>query len=55
MDFDMVATFRATREKRIYNRWVANETTEDFALRFTARRYSVSWLFRFRIPRLVAM
>jgi hypothetical protein len=38
MDFDMVATFRATREKRIYNRWVANETTEDFALRFTARR-----------------
>lgn len=34
----MVATFRATREKRIYNRWVANETMEDFALRFTARR-----------------
>ncbi len=38
MGLDMVATFRATREKRIYNRWVANETMEDFALRFTARR-----------------
>lgn len=34
----MVAAFRATREKRTYNRWVANETMEDFALRFTARR-----------------
>ena len=34
----MVASLRATREKRTYNRWVANETMEDFALRFTARR-----------------
>ncbi len=34
----MVAALRATREKRTYNRWVANETMEDFALRFTARR-----------------
>ncbi|WP_330629502.1 ATP-binding protein (plasmid) [Thioclava litoralis] len=28
----------ATGERRRYNRWVANETIEDFALRFTARR-----------------
>ncbi|MEX0312501.1 MAG: cytosine permease, partial [Tateyamaria sp.] len=34
----MVAYLKATREKRTYNRWVANETMEDFALRFTARR-----------------
>lgn len=34
----MVAVLRVTREKRTYNRWVANETMEDFALRFTARR-----------------
>lgn len=34
----MVATFTATSEKRQYNRWVADETMEDFALRFTARR-----------------
>ncbi len=34
----MVTTLGATREKRTYNRWVANETMEDFALRFTARR-----------------
>ena len=34
----MVALMGATREKRTYNRWVANETMEDFALRFTARR-----------------
>lgn len=34
----MVTAMRATREKRTYNRWVANETMEDFALRFTARR-----------------
>lgn len=26
------------RARRIYNQWVANETLEDFALRFTARR-----------------
>ncbi|WP_300015599.1 ATP-binding protein [uncultured Roseobacter sp.] len=34
----MVRALGATREKRTYNRWVANETMEDFALRFTARR-----------------
>ncbi len=34
----MATTYRATKEKRLYNRWVANETMEDFALRFTARR-----------------
>lgn len=34
----MVAALRATREKRTYHRWVANETMEDFALRYTARR-----------------
>lgn len=34
----MVTALKATREKRTYNRWVANETMEDFALRFTARR-----------------
>ena len=27
-----------TGTRRIYNQWVANETLEDFALRFTARR-----------------
>lgn len=36
--FNMVTAIGATREKRKYNRWVANETMEDFALRFTARR-----------------
>lgn len=34
----MVTALKATSEKRTYNRWVANETMEDFALRFTARR-----------------
>ncbi|APX13482.1 hybrid sensor histidine kinase/response regulator [Tateyamaria omphalii] len=34
----MARALGATREKRTYNRWVANETMEDFALRFTARR-----------------
>ena len=40
----MNAALRATREKRIYNRWVANETMEDFALRFTAHR-ARKWSF----------
>lgn len=40
----MVAALGATREKRTYNRWVANETMEDFALRFTARR-ARRWTF----------
>ncbi|MEL6682905.1 MAG: ATP-binding protein [Pseudomonadota bacterium] len=34
----MATALQATPEKRTYNRWVANETMEDFALRFTARR-----------------
>ncbi|MBD9527021.1 ATP-binding protein [Paracoccus sp. PAR01] len=34
----MITAFQATRERRLYSRWVANETIEDFALRFTARR-----------------
>ncbi|WP_420863504.1 ATP-binding protein [Algirhabdus cladophorae] len=34
----MATALKATSEKRTYNRWVANETMEDFALRFTARR-----------------
>ncbi|MBC57766.1 MAG: hybrid sensor histidine kinase/response regulator [Confluentimicrobium sp.] len=34
----MPIAFSATLERRRYNRWVANETMEDFALRFTARR-----------------
>lgn len=37
-DFDMVVAFSATGGRRNYNRWVANETMEDFALRYTARR-----------------
>ena len=40
----MVAALGATREKRTYNRWVANETMEDFVLRFTARR-ARRWTF----------
>lgn len=40
----MVAALRASREKRTYHRWVANETMEDFALRFTARR-ARRWTF----------
>jgi len=34
-----------TRVRRTYNQWVANETLEDFALRFTARR-ARRWSFR---------
>ncbi len=34
----MVTAYRATPKRRQYSRWVANETMEDFALRFTARR-----------------
>lgn len=29
---------RIVRTRRIYNQWVANQTLEDFALRFTAKR-----------------
>lgn len=34
----MSEAFQATHERRQYSRWVANETIEDFALRFTAHR-----------------
>ncbi|MDS9468981.1 ATP-binding protein [Paracoccus sp. MBLB3053] len=34
----MITGVEATRERRLYSRWAANETMEDFALRFTARR-----------------
>lgn len=34
----MTVTYSATGGRRSYNRWVANETMEDFALRYTARR-----------------
>lgn len=34
----MLVGTKATKERRRYNRWVADETMEDFALRFTARR-----------------
>ena len=34
----MITAFQATRERRLYSRWVANETIEDIAPRFAARR-----------------
>src|SRR5258705_10156518 len=34
----MTAQQRIVRVRRSYNQWVANETLEDFALRFTAKR-----------------
>ncbi len=34
----MKSAFGVMRERRRYNQWVANETLEDFALRYTARR-----------------
>lgn len=34
----MNATQRIPRNRRIYNKWVANQTLEDYALRFTAYR-----------------
>jgi signal transduction histidine kinase/CheY-like chemotaxis protein len=34
----MTAQQRIVRVRRNYNRWVANETLEDYALRFTAKR-----------------
>jgi signal transduction histidine kinase/CheY-like chemotaxis protein/purine-cytosine permease-like protein len=40
---EMVATQRIARVRRQYNQWVANQTLEDYALRFTAteaRRWS---------------
>ncbi len=41
----MTVALGATREKRTYNRWVADETMEDFALRYTARR-ARRWSYR---------
>ena len=41
----MTAQQRIFRERRRYNQWVANETLEDYALRFTAkkaRRWSIA-------------
>src|SRR5215469_12172765 len=35
---DMTAQQRIVRVRRRYNQWVANQTLEDFALRFTAKR-----------------
>ena len=35
---DMRTPASATMRRRTYNRWVADESMEDFALRFTARR-----------------
>ena len=32
-----LARQRITRTRRDYNRWVANQTLEDYALRFTAK------------------
>ncbi len=37
-DFPVDRDDGAVRVRRTYNQWVANETLEDFALRFTARR-----------------
>jgi signal transduction histidine kinase/DNA-binding response OmpR family regulator len=34
----MTARQRIVRERREYNQWVANQTLEDYALRFTAKR-----------------
>lgn len=33
----MLARQRIVRERREYNQWVANQTLEDYALRFTAK------------------
>lgn len=38
---------RVVRLRRTYNQWVANQTLEDYALRFTAksaRRWSPVWV-----------
>src|SRR5262249_49558410 len=44
---DMTAHQRIVRVRRNYNRWVANETLEDYALRFTAKK-ARKWS-RFRV------
>ena len=36
----MKATQQVFRVRRNYNRWVANQTMEDYALRFTPRALS---------------
>jgi signal transduction histidine kinase len=45
-----VAEQRIFRERRQYNQWVANETLEDYALRFTATKAR-----RWSIPRVANM
>ncbi|MFL0810510.1 MAG: response regulator [Agarilytica sp.] len=43
----MQATQEVFRVRRQYNKWVANQTLEDYALRFTAkraRRWPISWV-----------
>jgi len=43
----MASHQRVVRLRRTYNQWVANQTLEDFALRFTAksaRRWSAVWV-----------
>ena len=34
----MTAQQRIVRVRRNYNQWVANQTLEDYALRFTAKK-----------------
>jgi DNA-binding NarL/FixJ family response regulator len=38
----MIPRQRIVRERRQYNQWVATETLEDYALRFTAGRARIS-------------
>src|SRR6202012_2996978 len=37
-EVSMTAQQRIVRVRRSYNQWVANQTLEDYALRFTAKR-----------------
>ena len=41
-----IAKQRVLRERRQYNQWVANETLEDYALRFTATKARKQSIFR---------
>ena len=42
---DSTATQRIVKIRRDYNTWVANETLEDYALRFAPRSFR-KWSFR---------
>jgi hypothetical protein len=47
----MAARQRIVRVRREYNQWVANQTLEDYALRFTAegaRRWSAARIANMR-------